>query len=73
MLALRQALLSPIRVFGSHDALDRANAIVEPAGSIVELVQQPFVAVRQRLRLLPLGDVVKDQPRKPDEEDRNDR
>jgi hypothetical protein len=59
-LASWQALLPPIGIFGRHDPLDRAKAIIDAPGSIVEIIEQLFVARGQRLRRFPLRHVVKD-------------
>src|SRR5690242_9466690 len=72
IFAARQALLAPVRVLGRHNPLDRAQAIVQAARRIMQLVEQLFVARRQRGSLLPLGDIVKDQPRQADKEHPDD-
>src|SRR5829696_7669837 len=71
-IGFRQALLAPGRIFGGHDALDRAQAIVEPARRIVEVVEQFLVRPGQPRGGLPPRDVVEHQPRQADE-DRHDR
>src|SRR3546814_2677326 len=60
--------LAPVRVLRGHDALDGAEAVVEPAGELVELVEQILVLRGQRRRALPSRDVVEDQPGKAEEE-----
>ncbi len=71
--AVRDAMLAPGGVLRVHDPLDRADPVVKPPRHFVQVVEQSLVAGRERLRLLPLGDVVEDQPRQADEQDRDDR
>jgi hypothetical protein len=52
-LLLGRALLAPVGVLGGHDPLDRAHPVVEPAGEVVQFLQQPLVAAGQRRRRLP--------------------
>src|SRR3546814_15353004 len=47
---------------GADDAFNSMEAILEPASRIVKFVEQLFIFSGQRLGLLPLGDVVEDQP-----------
>src|SRR3546814_13510556 len=56
--------LAPVRVLRGHDALDGAEAVVEPAGELVEPVEQILVLRGQRRRALPSRDVVAAQPGK---------
>src|SRR3546814_20045489 len=60
--------LAPVRVLRGHDALDGAEAVVEPASELVELVEQILVLRGQRRRALPSRAVVEDQPGKAAEE-----
>jgi len=60
-------MISPTRIFGGHDPLDRIQAVIEPASGVMQLVQQFLVATAQRRRSLPLRYVVEDEPRQANE------
>src|SRR3546814_16186737 len=54
----------PVGVVGGDDPFDRREPILEPAGGVVQVVEQFLVLAGQRRRLLPLGDIVEEEPGK---------
>eukprot|EP01137_Pigoraptor_chileana_P014140 Opistho-2@68417 len=74
---LRQFFIAAYRgaevgMVGADDAFDGVQAVFEPSCRIIEFVEQLFVFSGQRLGLLPLRDVVEDQPRQTEEEGSDD-
>src|SRR3546814_10183005 len=64
---LRQILIAANRraeigMVGADDAFDGMETILEPPSRIVKFVEQLLILSGQCLGLLPLGDVVEDQP-----------
>src|SRR3546814_1576308 len=57
---------------GADDAFDGMETILEPPSRIVKFVEQLLVLSGQCLGLLPLGDVVEDQPGQTEEERADD-
>src|SRR3546814_18962629 len=69
---LRQVFIAAYRgaevgMVGADDAFNSMETILEPASRIVKFVEQLFIFSGQRLGLLPLGDVVEDQPGRSEE------
>jgi hypothetical protein len=58
-------------MIAGNQALDRIHPLVEPAGKLVQLFEQRFVVIGKGRGGLPLGDVMKDDPRQTNEDRQN--